>query len=91
MSAEPKIEKNFPDDFPPEFHWIEFETRARHMIANLIKPLSDRAELDRRFMEQVEKETMEMAAKVSALETVVLNQKRGRNIFDDIDDKIISV
>ena len=71
-----------------EFEWLEFETRMRKLVVDLIQPTITKMNEDRINLDKLKNLTQTQLTRVDELEAIVMNKDKRHTHFDDIYHKI---
>ena len=73
-------------DRSEEIQWMDFETRMRKVIKELLSPVLDRAQEDRELLLKINQRRKTQEDKVAILENSVFKTKNSTSMFDDIEN-----
>eukprot|EP00347_Sterkiella_histriomuscorum_P019130 403342832 len=68
---------------------MDFETRMRKIIKDLVSPVIDRAQEDRQQILELKSDKNKLQEKVTTLENSIFKSRETNTIFDDFDQKFV--
>ena len=76
-------------DKSEELQWMEFETRMRKNIKDLVAPVVERAQEDRGMLLKLRTAKKDYKTRIHALENAVFKTKDSKTIFEKFENKLL--
>ncbi len=69
--------------------WMDFETRMRKTIKDLVSPIIDRAQEDRTLLFKLKATRKDHMERIKTIENSLFKSKESNTIFDDFETKFL--
>ena len=71
-----------------EIMWLDFETRMRKVVKDLVTPIVDRAQEDWSLIATLEKKKLQSDERINLIENAVFKNRQSTSLFDEFEQRV---